>query len=344
MKIIQDVNLAQNDKQIVPKPPSYEEEFPDELPPEYDEDEVPDYEIDDEDIRKDLFKELDILDYENVEKVIKKKQMDSETEKNFLGSERYETSKNGRILLKCTCSEFGISKTKFVKQQGSGIISSAANTALEGFIQHGIPWMGRKLANTGRYYASEAMRDKRLQKKVIDYGMKKLSPIIRNVGSPVLDQLSTKVRPKKNYVRNRKDLDGGSLIDYSQWYPMEMYSPQGIHDPTNPLYKGGKIDIHKVIGKLPRPKAGWTPGKYNYLGRYNPLEKQLEYDKNTGEVLKWNVQRRNKVDEIAAYHDICYDMVKDKGDCDRQMVEQLNEIPYGQMPKMSQVARTVINK
>lgn len=76
---------------------------------------------------------------------------------------------------------------------------------------------------------------------------------------------------------------------------------------------------------------------------YNPLDKQIEYDKNTGEVLKWNVQPHNNVDEIAAYHDICYDMGKDKGDCDRKMVEQLDEIPYGQISKMGQVARTIIN-
>ena len=41
---------------------------------------------------------------------------------------------------------------------------------------------------------------------------------------------------------------------------------------------------HKWIGKLPRPKAGFTPGKYKYMGAYNPLEKQLEYDPETGEV------------------------------------------------------------
>jgi len=52
------------------------------------------------------------------------------------------------------------------------------------------------------------------------------------------------------------------------------------------------------------------------MGPYNPLEKQLEYDKNTGEVTKCHVQPYNKVDEIAAYHDICYDMGKNKGDCD----------------------------
>ena len=40
---------------------------------------------------------------------------------------------------------------------------------------------------------------------------------------------------------------------------------------NDPAYEavGGKIDIHK--GKLPRPKAGFTPSKYKYMGPYNPL-------------------------------------------------------------------------
>ena len=37
------------------------------------------------------------------------------------GSERYVRAKNGRLMLKCKCSECGIIKTKFVKsQKGSG--------------------------------------------------------------------------------------------------------------------------------------------------------------------------------------------------------------------------------
>ena len=62
---------------------------------------------------------------------------------------------------------------------------------------------------------------------------------------------------------------------------------------------GGGIDIHKAIGKLPRPKSGFTPSKYKYMGPYNPLDKQLKQDKDTGEVLDWYVQPYNKVDEIA---------------------------------------------
>ena len=51
---------------------------------------------------------------------------------------------------------------------------------------------------------------------------------------------------------------------------------------NNPLLtEGSGIDIHKQIGKLPRPKAGWTPGKYKYMGPYNHLDKQLSYDPNS---------------------------------------------------------------
>ena len=51
-----------------------------------------------------------------------------------------------------------------------------------------------------------------------------------------------------------------------------------------PLYE--RIDIHKAIGKLPKPKKGWTLPGHNYTGPYNPLEKQLSYDPKTGKILK----------------------------------------------------------
>ena len=51
---------------------------------------------------------------------------------------------------------------------------------------------------------------------------------------------------------------------------------------------------------------------------------------------------KNKVDEIAAY-DICYDMGKDRGECDREMVKSLDKIPYGTMSKWGQTARFLIN-
>ena len=111
----------------------------------------------------------------------------------------------------------------------------------------------------GRYGASELIRNKKLQKKAINYGINKLTPFIQESVGSAMDELSTKVRPNIKYKTDKPELDG----------------------------KG--IDIHKWIGKLPRPKAGFTPGKYKYMGASNPLDKQLEYDPETGEVLKWKV-------------------------------------------------------
>ena len=36
-------------------------------------------------------------------------------------SEFYVKTKNGRTMMKCTCAECGITKTKFVKQAGNGL-------------------------------------------------------------------------------------------------------------------------------------------------------------------------------------------------------------------------------
>ena len=84
----------------------------------------------------------------------------------------------------------------------------------------------------GRYGESELMRNKKLQKKAINYGINKFSPFICDSVGSAIDELSTKVRPNEKYKTDRPELDG----------------------------KG--IAIHKWIGKLPRPKAGFTPGKY----------------------------------------------------------------------------------
>ena len=96
---------------------------------------------------------------------------------------------------------------------GAGVMDTVADTALDMFVHHGLPWMGKKVVEMGRYYGSKALRNPKLQKKAIDYALDKLNPMIQNVGSQALDQLSTKIRPKKNYKTNRKGLDGTGLLD-----------------------------------------------------------------------------------------------------------------------------------
>ena len=76
--------LPQQEKQLVPKPPTYEEslqdisegkkEFPEE-PPEYDDDDEVDYGLDDEDEVNTILDDLDVPNYDSVEKVLNQEAM-----------------------------------------------------------------------------------------------------------------------------------------------------------------------------------------------------------------------------------------------------------------------------
>ena len=185
---------------------------------------------------------------------------------------------------------------------GAGLIDNVASTGADLLIHHGIPWLGKKSVEMGRYFGSEALRNPKLQKKAIDYAIDKLNPMIQNVGSQALDQLSTKIRPKKKYKTDRKDLDGGSL------------------------------DIHKAIGLLPKPKSGWTLPGHKYTGPYNDLNSQVKYNPLTGEILEIYDKPTGKTDAIAMQHDVDYSVCKDDKKCknkaDRKMVKSLDAIPY----------------
>ena len=103
------------------------------------------------------------------------------------------------------------------------------------------------------------------------------------------------------------------------------------------------LDIHKLIGKLPRPKKGFVAPNYKYLGPYNPLDSQLEHD-NTGKITKFYDKPLNKVDEIAANHDVCYKIKpKNKNECDKEMVKNLDNLNPNEMTKWGKLARLIIN-
>ena len=95
---------------------------------------------------------------------------------------------------------------------------------------------------------------------------------------------------------------------------------------------GAGFDIHKLIGKLPRPKKGFTLPGYNYAGPYNPLDKQLKFDPNTGEILEIYQQPSGKTDKVAMVHDVQYSLCGDdkkcKNEADRKMVKALDSIPW----------------
>ena len=136
------------------------------------------------------------------------------------------------------------------------MLGNIAMTVGDLAIEKRIPFLAKKGFEAGRYYASEALRNPNLQKKAINYTLDKARPVFQKVGSEMLDQISTKVRPNRRHKTDRPDLDGAGF------------------------------DIHSAIGKLPKPKWGWTSPGHNYTGPYNPLEQQVNYDPETGQIPK----------------------------------------------------------
>ena len=277
-------------------------------------------------------------------------------------------------------------------------MDSIASTGADLLIHHGIPWLGKKSVEMGRYYGSEALRNKKMQKKAIDYALDKLNPMIQNVGSQALDQLSTKIRPNKKYKTDRKDLDGAGIIDgllksgvagspwqvnYKKgiklltdpelWAPVnkmpvkdakklvQYYKDQyklakqrGYSKSYNTFVKemgwGAGLDIHKAILKV-APKKGFVMPGHHYTGPGNPLEQQLKYNPDTGEILEIYQQPTGKTDSVSMQHDVDYsvcankpskDQVKCKNDADRKMVNALDAIPWKDRQWGHAIARNTI--
>ena len=195
---------------------------------------------------------------------------------------------------------------------------------------------GKKAAEMGRFFASEWLREPGAQQML----MKKAEPFLKSG----IDQLSTAIRPKKKYLTNRKDLDGAGIFfdllagpNYAPWTKFGSGAGQGV-------------DIHKAIGKLPKPKKGWTLPGHNYTGPYNPLSEQLRFDPETGQILEFIQKPTGKTDAVAAQHDVDYSVCekgknprKCKNKADRKMVAALDAIPWKERQWGHALTRNVID-
>ena len=105
------------------------------------------------------------------------------------------------------------------------------------------------------------------------------------------------------------------------------------------------IDIHKAIGKLPIiPKRGFVLPNMHYCGAYNPLDKQLVYDKN-GNILRYMQKPTGNTDAICAQHDVDYTLaknLKDKHIADDKMIKAINELPYNQQQYGTFLVKNII--
>ena len=105
------------------------------------------------------------------------------------------------------------------------------------------------------------------------------------------------------------------------------------------------IDIHALLEKNPITKKMLQPKfGYKHLGPYNgPLEKQMLYDKQTGDIYKYYDKPKNILDKIASRHDTCYNIEKNKNECDRIMVKEIDNILYKERPWGTAMVRSIIN-
>ena len=105
------------------------------------------------------------------------------------------------------------------------------------------------------------------------------------------------------------------------------------------------IDIHSLLGKNPitrnvlKPKFG-----YKFMGPFNDLDSQIDYDKRLGTIHKIHVKPKNLFDRTAMFDDICYTIGKNKNDCDREMVKNIDNIPKNKQPFIAPLIRGIINK
>ena len=134
----------------------------------------------------------------------------------------------------------------------------------------------------GRYYGSEALRNPKLQKKAIDYTLDKLNPMIQNVGSQALNQLSTKIRPNKKYKTDRQDLDGAGILDSAlksgiSGSPWQVDYKKGLELLTDPgLFKSPSLSTKQMKDMVKRYKQMYKQAKENgYKGSYNKFVKEI---------------------------------------------------------------------
>ena len=104
------------------------------------------------------------------------------------------------------------------------------------------------------------------------------------------------------------------------------------------------IDLHALLEKNPITKVMLKPKfGYKYLDPYNDLENQLFYNKNTGDIYTYYDKAKNVLDKIASRHDTCYSVGINKNNCDRIMVDEINNIPYNQRPWGTYTIKQIIN-
>ena len=232
------------------------------------------------------------------------------------GSETYVMTKNGRPAMKCKCSECGITKFRFISkgemtERGDLHTPPLKGAGFDELIVKGLAAGAKGLFSLGRRGASEAIKSEAAKKK------------FKEIGQTYLDQVIDSVTDD---VSKRK-------------------AKKGVAQAARQAYGAG-VEIHKAIGRLPKPKSGWTLPGHKYTGPYNDLENQVRYD-NQGNILEIYDKPTGKTDAIAMQHDVDYSICEDDKECkhraEKKMVSALDAVPWKERQWGHWLARNTIN-
>ena len=84
---------------------------------------------------------------------------------------------------------------------------------------------------------------------------------------------------KQRVAALKRSYNAVKTLGYRGSYTSFAKKIGAVHKPayTFPGFESG-LDIHKAIGKLPKPKGGWTLLGDKYTGPHNDLENQVRYN------------------------------------------------------------------
>ena len=255
-----------------------------------------------------------------------------------LGSETFLVTKNGRNGMKCQCAECGATKFRSIKGKNGEGLGDILGSCTKGLLKSGTDQFTKVYDTAPQYQLYRLLVPQEgggfdeLLVKGLAAGAKGLFNLGRRGASRAI---------QSDYVRNKIKQAGskylGQVVDSAT---------SDISKKIDPRH-GGAVDIHKAIGKLPKPKGGWAFPGHKYNGPYNDLENQVRYNPKTGEILEVYDAPTGKTGAIAMQHDVdnsvCGDDKKCKHIVDRKMVRSLDAVPWNERQWGHWLARNAIN-
>ena len=240
--------------------------------------------------------------------------------------------------MKCVCSECGATKFRFIKGQNGEGLGDILGTFTGSLLKSGTDQMGKVYDTAPQYQLYRLLVPQEgggfdeLIVKGLAAGTKGLFNLGRAGAASAI---------KSDYARKKIKQVGQKYLD------QVVDSVTGdISKKIDPKH-GGAVDIHKAIGKLPKPKGGWTLPGHKYTGPYNDLDNQVRYNPETGEILEIYDPPTGKTDAIAMQHDVDYSVCGDDKKCkhlaDRKMVRSLDAVPWNERQWGHWLARNAIN-